>query len=59
MTRLEHVLRIKRSDQDSFVFLKVLANGPEKLDLRIQATEGEHPYAADSLSLHRSAHEWH
>lgn len=41
------VLKFNRSDNDSqYVLLHVVFKGPNPLDLRIQATEGDAEYAA-------------
>ncbi|KAG8526215.1 uncharacterized protein KY384_000208 [Bacidia gigantensis] len=51
----EHVLRVPRSDSEgNFVLVSVKANGPAPLDLTIQATEGESPYAAEITQRHAS-----
>ena len=45
----EHVIRVSRSDESGgFVLVNISSTGPDPLDLRLLATEGENPYEAES-----------
>ena len=48
----EHVLRIPLSSNvGDFVLVNVSTNGPNPLDLKVEATEGENPYVGTSEQL--------
>lgn len=48
----EHILRIPRSDSEGdYIILNVTSNGPEPLDLKLVATEGDAPYITTSAAI--------
>ena len=51
MSSPSHILRIPRIDIDdeSFVLVHVTSDGTSPLDLKLVATEGDHPYVGKGM----------